>query len=292
MGKIFLQESHFQLRLLLGLSLVLSVATWAYYGLYYINVNINGTDAFIFNWLPFIIFALSVIYIGLRYFTLWGYYYNHMEMNPRGSSPMSSLRFIILCGDEVFLSRSEGYYDIPDNNKYDTPANIRIAFNDHISMRRAREVFENISNIHDEDYSMRFMYKNSDISGLTNTFHFICCIENREVIDSTPFTGKWFSLSQLQRLLYNRDLAPMMATEIHRLYTITMAWKTYDGQGRRLYKIKNYHPNFRLSGICDWDVDFNNPHWLEVARFNEDKPFFRLRRLFRRDFRQTEAIKE
>ena len=73
-----------------------------------------------------------------------------------------------------------------------------------------------------------------------------------------------------------------MATEIHRLYTITMAWKTYDSEGRRLYKVKNYRPAFRLNGICDWDVDFNSPQWLQVARFNEDKPFFKIRRFWKK----------
>lgn len=73
----------------------------------------------------------------------------------------------------------------------------------------------------------------------------------------------------------------MLASEIHRLHTITMAWKTYDAEGRRLYKVKNYHPIFRLDGICDWDVDFNSPKWLDVARLNEDKRFFRLRKLWR-----------
>lgn len=94
--------------------------------------------------------------------------------------------------------------------------------------------------------------------------------------------GKWYNFSRLERMLNNRELSPMLAAEIHRLYTITMAWKTYDYEGRRLYKVKNYRPLFRLKGICDWDVDFNSSHWMNVARFNEDKPFFRLRRLFRK----------
>ena len=136
---------------------------------------------------------------------------------------------------------------------------------------------------------MRFMYKSTDVSGMNNIYHFICCLENPEVMEHSRYQGKWYSLSQLQRLLYNHELAPMLATEIHRLYTITMAWKTYDSDGRRLYKIKNYRPNFRLNGICDWDVDFNNSHWLEVARLNEDKPFYRFRKLFQRRQKTSEG---
>lgn len=100
-------------------------------------------------------------------------------------------------------------------------------------------------------------------------------------MEKSALRGRWYNLSQVERLLHNRELTPMLASEIHRLHTITMAWKTYDAEGRRLYKVKNYHPIFRLDGICDWDVDFNSPKWLDVARLNEDKRFFRLRKLWR-----------
>lgn len=128
------------------------------------------------------------------------------------------------------------------------------------------------------------MYVSHEASGDRNTFHYICCPTSAEVMDKSSFKGEWYNLSQLERLLHNHELSPMLAAEIHRLYTVTMAWKTYDADGHRLYKVKNYHPLFRLNGICDWDVDFNSPHWLNVARLNEDKPFFRLRRLARRIF--------
>ena len=117
-----------------------------------------------------------------------------------------------------------------------------------------------------------------------NTFHYICCPNSSDVLEESGFKGKWYNQSQIERMLHNRELTPMLAAEIHRLYTVTMAWKTYDADGNRLYKVKNYHPLFRLNGICDWDVDFNSPLWLEVSRFNEDKPLFRFRRMLRRIF--------
>ena len=78
-------------------------------------------------------------------------------------------------------------------------------------------------------------------------------------------------------------LSPLLSTEINRLYTVAMMWKTYDREGRRLYRIKNYRPMFRINGIQDWDVDFNDPHWLYIARNNEDKPFFRLRKWWQKN---------
>ena len=64
-----------------------------------------------------------------------------------------------------------------------------------------------------------------------------------------------------------------------------MAWKTYDRDGRRLYPIKNYRPTFRFRDFKTWDVDYNDLHWLDVATNNEDKPFYRLRRFWRKNFR-------
>ena len=68
LGQIFRQESQFQVRLLLILSVAVSVLSWSYYSLFYVNVNINGTDAFIYNWVPVIFYSLSIVYLGLRLF--------------------------------------------------------------------------------------------------------------------------------------------------------------------------------------------------------------------------------
>ena len=61
-----------------------------------------------------------------------------------------------------------------------------------------------------------------------------------------------------------------------------MAWKTYDENGYRRYPIKNYHPTFRLRDFGQWSVDYQDPVWLYVANFNQDKPMFHVRRLLRK----------
>lgn len=73
-----------------------------------------------------------------------------------------------------------------------------------------------------------------------------------------------------------------MSTEMHRLHTITMAFKTYTTEGLRRYNIKNYRPTFRIKDIKSLDVDFNDSSWLFVADNNEDIPFFRFRKFWRK----------
>ena len=81
-----------------------------------------------------------------------------------------------------------------------------------------------------------------------------------------------------QQCLVDRDFV----AEIQRIYRIAMAWKTYDRNGRRLYKIKHYRPTFHLRDLKNWEVDYNDHQWLKVARHNEDEFWYPLRRLFMR----------
>lgn len=282
LGKVFSQESRYQVRCLMLIATVLSMIGWFYYAYYYVNVNINSADNFFYNWIPLIFYGLSVIFFGMRYFTLWSYYYNHIELNPKVRMDGSGVRFLIINDDSVFLSRVAEFNDIPDGNKFDTPTDISLAHLHYVSLEDASEHLMNMTGLSADDFSLRFMYKSTDMSGMANVFHFICCVSSKKVIDDTPLRGEWYTLPQLQRLLYNHELTHTLAAEIHRLHTVAMAWKTYDIEGHRLYKIKNYRPAFRLKGICEWNVDFNNPRWLDVARFNEDTPLFKIRRLLRR----------
>ncbi|MCM1163823.1 MAG: hypothetical protein NC339_06215 [Muribaculaceae bacterium] len=282
-GKLFSQESRYQRYMLLGISAVLSLVSWGYYLTFYINVNINVPDKFFLGWIPVILYFLSIVYLATRYFTLWAYYYQAVENDSHNVASTTDLRFLIVSGDTIFLNRSDDFYDKPDMKGFDTPAVLSLNYRSEMPLQKARTHFTDISQIPEDSYDLRFMYYSEDSTGSHNAYHFICCVGNPETIsDESLFKGRWYNLSELERLLHNHELSPMLAAEIHRLYTVTMAWKTYDITGRRLYKVKNYKPLFRLRGICDWDVDFNSAKWLNVANLNEDKPLFHLRRFFNR----------
>ncbi len=63
---------------------------------------------------------------------------------------------------------------------------------------------------------------------------------------------------------------------------MTMAWKTYDRTGRRLYEIKHYRPTFRFRDMREWDIDYNDSTWFDIAANNEDNNFFRVRQFLRK----------
>lgn len=282
-GSLFSQESRYQRIFLLAISGMLSLLTWGYYTFFYINVNINVPDRFFFGWVPVILFLVSIFYLGSRCFTLWSYYYRNLEDADRQQGASTSLRFILISRNKIYLAPCKDSAEIPGIDIYDTPATLSIEHTDRMPLEKAVSLFRDISKLNEpEGLSFRYMYTSHEASGDRNTFHFICEPTLPDNLKGSAINGNWLSLSQVERLLHNHELTPLLAAEIHRLYTVTMAWKTYDSRGRRLYKVKNYHPLFRLDGICDWDVDFDSPLWLNVARINEDKPLYRLRRFLQR----------
>ena len=93
---------------------------------------------------------------------------------------------------------------------------------------------------------------------------------------------EWFNAYMLDSALASNSLSPQLAAELFRIHTITMAWKTYDREGRRLYPIKNYRPTFRLGDLRKWDVDYDDTLWFSIAATNQDRRFFGLHKFWDR----------
>lgn len=278
-GKIYCQEGRYQVRFMLGLGIVLTLVGWLYYTFCYINVNLNRPDKFFFVWLPLILYLCSLVYMAMRLFTIWSYYDQELAVNNMRRTDTSIVRYIILDRERIFLGESDDKLN-PMVRGYDTPATVTLSRRERVPLHEARGYFREMAET--DRFSIRFMYRSVDAGGDCTVFHFIVTVDAETVLNERALKGRWYTMPELERLLNNDLLAPMMSAEIHRLHTITMAWKTYDRRGRRLYKIKNYRPTFRLRNIQDWDVDFNDSHWLRVAANNQDKPFYSLKRFWRR----------
>lgn len=281
LGKMFSQEGPYQVRMLFWLSGFLTVVCWLYYSLFYINVNQNSSDMFFFVWMPIILFVLSFVYLGTRYASLWIYYCQNIEGSVvrQGSSTM--LRYIILCGDYMFLNIPDPKKDLdPGSDRIDTPVHIHIPYKAKMSEYDAEFYFKGYTNI--KDSTIRFMYLNSNFDTEYNIYHYASFVEDKNIVDQSRLEGKWFTMPQIERLLNSNKLSSVLSAEINRLYTMTMAWKTYDRAGRRLYNVKNYKPTFRLRDFKDWDLDLNDPVWLFVSVNNEDRPFYHVRRFWRK----------
>lgn len=66
LGSILNYESHFQLKNLVILFGILTIVTWVYYLVFYINTDINARDWYVFLWLNIIAVILDEIYFIFR----------------------------------------------------------------------------------------------------------------------------------------------------------------------------------------------------------------------------------
>ena len=264
---IYFRESRYQLQILLAISLVLGAIEYWYYFARYINVNLNPQDLFIFNVLPLIAYLLSLFFLGGRYATIEHLYdsmYGHRTENTRATR----VRFLVFSGDELMVA-------LQPNGRWDTPFSDTIGYSDNLGDHRAAVMFSDQSGI--AKPSVKYLFTNATFATDNNVIHYAVFLtpEQRETLGADKM---WFTAYMIDQALHTRALEPLLAQELYRIHTITMAWKTYDREGKRLYPIRHYRPTFRLRDLPEWNVDYDDDHWVFVSRFNQDRSFFRLRK--------------
>lgn len=270
---LYYRETRYQLRLLLWLSLLLSVVDWFYYFKFYINVNYNSPDRFFYIFFPVAVYVASLVYMAIRYMSMV-----ETLSSRRGKATarpvMSLVRYLVFSGDAVYLETdAEGMID--------TPAQMMMPRREEMTPEDAGRFFGDISG--SDDFELKYLYTDTGFATGANVFHFAAFMP--EDMRDLSLRGTWITIDELDRQLKSRNLAPMLLGEINRIYRVTMAWKTYDRDGRRLYPIKNYQPTFRFRDLKGWSVDYNDLSWLDIAANNEDRPFYRLRRFWQKNFR-------
>lgn len=270
---LYYRESRYQLRLMLSLSLLLTVVDYLYYFLFYINVNYNSPDKFFFIAMPIAIYILSLIYMSRRYMLMSDEIAEQFAGKPL--RPLLTLvRYLIVADDKIYLGRNP-------EDLIDTPAKETISRVENLPVEKASADFADLSGL--SDYETKFLYSDIGFGSGANMMHFAVFLPNQSKINKLD--GKWYTLDEINRQLQEGNVSVLLTGEISRIYRMTMAWKTYDRDGYRLYPLKNYQPTFRIRDFKSWNVDYNDLHWLDVATNNEDRSFFRIRRFWRRNFK-------
>ncbi len=272
-SNVFHNEMIFQLRMIFGLCLTVAIIGWIYYHYFYINININVPDTFFYYVIPLVVYALSVVYLAARYSGMR--FEATITPNVQERDACTTVRFMIVRGDEIMLR--EVAHDSGSNmSMWDTPAARTLSMTEHLRMSEARSIFTELSGT--DKFSLRELFTTSTPNN--NTLHYAAFLDDDD--SGMPYLqGSWFNLYEVSGMMKSGLVARSFAYEMHRVYTMTLAWKTYDVNGKRLYPIKNYRPTFRLSDFKHWEVDYNDLQWLNVAKNNEDVPFSRLRKFWR-----------
>lgn len=280
-GMLYTKEWRYQTSLLFMLSLLLSVVDWGYYLVHYVNVNLNSADLFFFIWLPLAMYVLSLIYLGGRYYSMWVYYCQNDEEHFVEHPATTTLRFLLLHADRMFLCFYGTDKFFPNGAKikrFDTPVVITTHYHERENLHSAIDEFKKKTGI--QNAEIKQIYSSPDEITYRNVFHYFAFVDNIDSVAESSVEGEWMTWGNVCQLASQGLITRDLKSEIERIYNISMAWKTYDREGHRLYKIKHYKPTFRLRDLRNWDVDFNDAGWLKIARDNEDSFLFHLRRFF------------
>lgn len=280
LGNLYSQEGYYLTNLFLIVGFALSIISWIYYFIFYINSNINDVDSFVFIWLFLIVYGATLLFLIFRYFALWLYYCQSIAGNSLRYNSSSYVRFIIMCGDYIFLKSPDVNKDdiTCDDNRIDTSAKLYIQYKHQITNHDAQMYFSALSGITNAE--VRFLYENTNFNTECNIFHYAYIVDDIEIINKSRLEGEWYTLPQINKLISENKISVKFVSELERIYKIVISWKSYDKNGYRLYNIRNYKPTFRLCDIKNWSVDFNDISWLFISVNNEDKPFFRIRKFW------------
>lgn len=272
-ARLYNREARYQLKLMMWLSLLLSIVDWTYYYFFYINVNLNQPDKFYFIVVPVAIYVLSLVYMLIRYMSMAEDMIE--EKSKSNVKPMMTLvRYLVLANDRLLVTETT-------DERTDTPAKMIIPRRENMTVGEAAKGFADMSGV--TDFETKYLYTDTGYVNGANVIHYAVFLPDDNT--ATRLQGQWITIDELDREIKSSRIAPLLARELSRIYNVTMAWKTYDINGNRLYPIKHYRPTFRLRDLKKWEVDYSDLRWLNIATNNEDRPFFRLRKLWRKNFR-------
>ena len=182
------QETRYQTRLLFLISLGMSVAEWIYTYFVFTSVSINKPDMFFFVWMPVIVYALSLVYLGFRCISLWAFYSQNdpvMMLNPHRSS---IVRFLIVSDDTLYLSRHQ--LDVKQGMEpyYDTPVRLRAPYTDKFSDTDAMSLFKKYTGIDAGIEVVKFLFDGLG-HGLDNSFfHYLCVLASPADVKGSRIT--------------------------------------------------------------------------------------------------------
>lgn len=289
LGRIYTQVGSYQVGMLFWLSAVSTILGWGYYALLYVNTSLTPPDKFVFFWVPALLWIFAAIYLAIRYIGIYGYYRQNVEGSLTRHGSYTLLRYIIIYNEKIAVLPPETSPDrqMQLDQKPDTPTSLHIARTDSLPLTTAEAYFANMSGIQaSQPAEVRFMYANLVGNADCNILHYLVFLDTPEQVEAlqTRFPAlRWASMGDVASMINSHTLAPLMSSEIIRLHTIVMARKTYHPDGRRRYRLRHYRPTFRLSDARHLtDLDFNSSRWLYIARYNQDTPNYRLRRLWRK----------
>lgn len=289
MGIILHHESRFELRNLALVFGSISVWVWLYFLLAFNSVNLTARDVFVFFWLPIIVIILDAVYFAIRYYNLYlDLRERDQVVSPQELSNMNMrtwVRYYVICEDNIYLNMNAP--DILDEadkrGVIETPFIISRETNS-ITEDEAASIIRNLTGV--RNGKLRFFFGRKSPDNLKHSvirYFYLLPGETENYPHLNDVEGSWISSNKFKTLYYNSNMrfSPLLNTDMTRLATIVITSKTFNENGERRTKLRQYHPSFNFEELYHSKLDFQDSKWLRVSCFNCDVPHYRFKRLWR-----------
>lgn len=280
------KETGIQLKNMAVMFGVLTIIIWWYYLNVYVNVNRNGRDWYIFLWIIIIAVIIDECYFMMRYYNLYLDLQEHNEIitpeELRDVTAHTYLRFYVVCGEYVFIDRNA--FDRLNQVKgvFDTPFITKRTVNG-IPTTEVRNIVERMSG--KKGGELRFFFGRHlagvDKHSLLRYFYFL----DGDISDHQDMAmdGEWIPFSEIKKVysLMPNKIASNALGDLSRLSTIILTERIYNEDGTRKNKIKSYKGSLTLEDVRKSNLDFQDDKWINIANFNSDTKFFKLKKFLR-----------
>ncbi|MCM1319209.1 MAG: hypothetical protein NC217_02370 [Muribaculaceae bacterium] len=292
-GNIYNSESNSLMKDIMLMYSILIVINYGYYLYEYIDLNISERDTFVFRSINILIYLFLIAKYAIHYYNLFLDLKESNELlSPDELSALGTrtyVRFYVICGDSLYMSVSniDNQYD-DETDIIDSPFSIRrnaSGFQEY----ELKQFIEEQTGI--KGGELRFFYgrKLPDAAGRKVLRYFYFIPGEPEDYPELRIPGSWISSDKLKTIYNNTPdrLTSVCLSDISRLAMITITSKLYKPNGERRNKLTQYRPSFTLREIKTDNLDYQNDKWIRVANFNSDTSFFKVKRWWRRRFRNA-----
>ncbi len=285
LGRLFSYETHLQLNNLMGLFGILTAVVWGYYLVFYVNINLNARDWYVFTWVTIICFVLDEVYFIARYYNLYlDLKENNEIITPEELRDMTAktyLRYYVVCGNSMYMDTHAIDRKTPYKEVYDTPFFTKRTVNG-ITVDEVKRIIKKMTGV---DGELRFFYgrKSADLTNHSILRYFYFLDGEPSDYPELNTEGEWIDFDKIKYLYSNNPgkLGEIAVTDTTRLATIILTEKTFDENGYRKSKIKFYNPTFNLIDVRKSNLDFQDDKWIRISLFNSDTPLYSVKRKWR-----------
>lgn len=285
-NNLIAHETFFQLKNLAVMFGVLSAIIWAYFLIFYVNINLNARDVYIFVWLTLIAYVLDEMYFISRYYNLYlDLKENDEIITPEELNDMTAktyLRYYVICGNSIYVDCHALDPAAPYKEIIDTPFFTKRTVNG-ISLDEVKRIIEKMTGYANGE--LRFFYgrKSGEMNKHSILRYFYFLDGETKDYQEMNVDGEWMDYEKVKYLYSNNPgkLAPLSVIDTTRLATIILTEKLFDENGYRKSRIKMYNPSFNLIDVRKSELDFQDDKWIEISAFNSDTPLYGFKRWWR-----------